>query len=117
MGAGEYSVVVTDENGCEKTFGPYVVANVSGVNEAAYLSHFKVYPNPVSSTLNIDVQLLQVQSGKVKITNSLGVQLSTQDFVGSLSQRIHVDQLANGIYFIEVEGQNFNITRRFVVAR
>jgi PKD repeat protein len=117
LGAGEYSVVVTDENGCEKTFGPYVVANVSGVNEAAYLSHFKVYPNPVSSTLNIDVQLLQVQSGKVKITNSLGVLLNTQDFVGSLSQRIHVDQLANGIYFIEVEGQNFNITRRFVVAR
>lgn len=117
LGAGEYSVVVTDENGCEKTFGPYVVANVSGVNEAAYLSHFKVYPNPVSSTLNIDVQLLQVQSGKVKITNGLGILLSTQDFVGSLSQRIHVDQLANGIYFIEVEGQNFKITRRFVVAR
>jgi len=117
LGAGEYTVVVTDLNGCEKTFGPYVVQNVSSVNEAAYVSHFKVYPNPVSSTLSIDVQMLQAQAGTIKITNSLGVQLSTLDFVGSLSQRIDVDQLANGFYFVEVVGQNFNITRRIVVMK
>lgn len=117
LSAGEYSVVITDENGCEKTFGPFVVQNISSVNEAAYVSHFKVYPNPTSNVLNIEVQLLQAQAGKIKITNSLGVLLNTQDFVTSLSQRLHVDHLANGLYFVEVEGQNFNITRRIIVMK
>jgi thiol-disulfide isomerase/thioredoxin len=117
LSAGEYSVVIKDENGCEKTFGPFVVQNVSGINEAEYVNHFKVYPNPTSNILNIDVQLLQAQAGKIKITNSLGVLLSTQDFMSSLSQRIHVDQLANGLYLVEVEGQNFNITKRIIIMK
>ncbi len=117
LGAGEYFVTITDDNGCEKKFGPFVVQNVSGVDESAYLNHFKVYPNPVASTLNIDVQMLQATHGKIKISNSLGVQISTTNFIGSLSQSISVDQLAGGMYFIEVEGDNFRISRRFVVIK
>ena len=117
LGAGEYFVTVTDDNGCEKNFGPFVVQNVSGINESAFLNHFKVYPNPVVSALNVDVQLLQAQQGKIKISNSLGVQISSINFIGSFTQRINVDQLAGGLYFIEVEGQNFNVSRRFVVIK
>lgn len=69
-GNGNYAVIVI-ENGCVDTSACFTVTTV-GFSESLSHEHIKVFPNPVSEQLTIDLGPIK-KPGLVKIYNSLGV--------------------------------------------
>ena len=69
--------------------------------------HFKIYPNPSGSTLNISGNIEEIRS--VTIVNNIGETLFRKNHLDV----IDVSNFPNGIYFIIVEIGNEFITRKF----
>jgi streptogramin lyase len=70
---------------------------------------FKLYPNPVSSILNIQLaENLDFQ--KANIYNALGQLIKTEN-----KKEINVSDLSKGIYFIEVMTDKGKATKSFIV--
>lgn len=97
---GDYTVIVTDGNGCSDTSAvyTYIAPGVNGVRTVVNASDIKIYPNPASSVIYIDAP------GKVFITvmSADGKMLMAQKEAVS----INVGQLADGVYMIMVYDEN-----------
>lgn len=98
--SGNYAVIVT-QNGCTDTSicKNVVVSSVAEINESTLIH---VYPNPVKNELFVDV-----------VASYIGKNCHVFDFVGkviytqkltSASNRITVNELSKGIYFLQIEG-------------
>lgn len=66
-----YSVVITDANGCI-VVGNVTVDEAVSVNESEVISRAVVYPNPVTTDLNVSLSLLKSSVVHFEIHNSLG---------------------------------------------
>jgi hypothetical protein len=115
--SGEYLCLVTDNNGCEKSFGPFEVSNTSSVEEAKYIANFEIYPNPANELINYNIQFLNSTTTKVKIINNLGSIVYVKSYDTHVNDKFDVSNLSAGIYFISVSNENFNIVKRFVVIK
>ena len=72
----------------------------------------KLYPNPVSGTLNIILD--KYTSGyQVLVINAEG-KILIRDYLGKDKNQINVSRLPNGIYIIRISDNNNIITSRFI---
>lgn len=69
----------------------------------------KVYPNPVTSLLNIEVESLIEH---INITNVLGQTVMVQDNL--VNKTINVSSLKAGVYFLNISSNNQNQVIRFI---
>jgi hypothetical protein len=72
-----------------------------------------LYPNPTNETLNV---ICKVKNAKLYVTDMLGkkvMQVNTENDVTS----IDVNQLSNGIYFLNANTAAGLVTKKFVVQR
>jgi hypothetical protein len=100
--AGEYTVVITDMNGCsvEATFGVAV-----GVDEMGFLSSLSVSPNPTIGAFQLEWAGAQGQDLEVKIFDAQGRMVNSQVFVnqtGSNRVTMELTGVANGVYQLQV---------------
>ena len=110
---GNYSVEVTDENGCEVESPVFTVdfgnsvAEINGQN-------WKVYPNPTSDFLSLSGNVSGLDSYQV-------IDLSGRVWVSekwdSQQNRIDVRPLPSGMYILQIQGLKQNTSAiRFVVS-
>lgn len=87
------------------TFGNEVSAqfevNTVGTNDINVNNQFKVYPNPASDRVKIEVPF-DANNGKVRVTNKLG-QMVYQGSLTGKSHEINTEKWANGLYIISIE--------------
>ncbi|MFZ2898498.1 MAG: T9SS type A sorting domain-containing protein [Saprospiraceae bacterium] len=69
--AGNYSVTITDQNGCQG-FADFTIGNVNSTGEPEVLRQFAVFPNPAKD----------YAVANVRLANSASMQLSLTDFTG-----------------------------------
>jgi len=69
-------------------------------------SSFVVFPNPVSNSIQVN----GIERGPYKIYNSIG-QLQQS---GNFENSIQIENLKTGLYFIEIEQNNFNLRGSFL---
>ena len=103
-GAGNYTVVVADGNGCTDTSVVYIVApsGTSGVNNVNGID-VKVYPNPATSTLQI--------SAPVKV-NVLILSLDGKIVIDQKDASvIDITNLADGMYIIKAYDEQSNLLK------
>lgn len=107
------SGVVTDLLGAQRIFnttvdmGAYEFGAVLGLEDYTTLENFKLYPNPVSDTLNIQ---LDRDLEKIEIYSILGRMVFTKT-----NSMINVSNLSSGMYIIKVYTQDGKIgVKRFV---
>jgi PKD repeat protein len=77
-------------------------------NEVISSSDVRIYPNPTSTQLTIDTQL---KIDKLTVTDITGKTITS---ISLKSNVIDVSSLANGIYFIKVEGEGQTIIEKFI---
>jgi hypothetical protein len=97
--AGNYRVLVTGANGCSDTSIAYN-HTPSSINKPTLFSNMKLYPNPVSDVVYIEMPELK---GKATVTiNTLdGRTLVVQPLQGT-KQSLSIENLPTGIYFIKI---------------
>jgi photosystem II stability/assembly factor-like uncharacterized protein len=68
----------------------------------------KVFPNPASDVINIDLSSIEHHDAQIRIMNNSGQVIRYIDYQNASSPAINVKELAAGIYFIEVQiGKKF----------
>ncbi len=110
---GDYTVVVTDINGCTDTSSAYLLGGGgggTGVGSVANSGNIRIFPNPATSVLTIDAPM------------KVNVSLLSIDGKTLISQKdattIDISTLADGMYLIMIYNENDVLLRtsKFVKA-
>lgn len=109
--AGEYTLTVTDENGCTKT----QVFNVgtTGVQNLEFTKSINVYPNPTNNIINID--MIKSSEGKVTIFDLKGIQYVVRNLADKSNiTTVDISKLESGVYMIRVETDNLVAFKKLI---
>jgi hypothetical protein len=90
----------------------------TGVNvqDLAYNSEVKLYPNPVAETLNVELETGSFNNTMtVEILDITGRSLKIQSF-SSENAQINVSELPQGVFFVRVQSGSNSAIKRFVRA-
>ncbi|MGK0315067.1 MAG: hypothetical protein ACI86M_001295 [Saprospiraceae bacterium] len=118
LAAGEYFVNVTDENGCTREFGPFVVEVATSIGELDFVTSLSVYPIPANNYLNVNVSMNDAQSTQIRVIDAFGKVITTQNHTSKdINTRINVSELPSGIYYIEFGNDNGRSLEKFVVIK
>ncbi|HLP94241.1 MAG TPA: choice-of-anchor V domain-containing protein [Saprospiraceae bacterium] len=99
LGAGSYTLVITDGNGCTSALAPVIITNTVGTSDLAETGTLKLWPNPTSTSIQleiIDLDVLSVQL--VDLRGSLIQEISLK----TLAQPIDVQSIPAGMYCLVV---------------
>jgi uncharacterized protein YjdB len=102
---GDYTVMVTDANGCSLTSSAYTVTGGTG-SGVAYVANgldIRLYPNPASSVIVVEAPV----AVNVKIMSPDGKIMIAQDN----ASKVDVSPLADGIYLILIYDQEGQLLR------
>jgi PKD repeat protein len=118
-------LTVDDGNGCSDTycdsissngvlfkngFDLNVVANYPlGIQNIGNENKVKIYPNPTSSTLNIEAQNFKINKILIRDNSGKVVKTITSNF-----NVVNVERLATGVYHIELIGEEETVSKKFV---
>ncbi len=120
--AGNGTVKVTETssagcNGTQKTMNVRVNSTV-GIGEQQKQMSMRVYPNPASKELFVELNLKQKRDIKINILNLVGQLVdsySSSDGSGVSKHTLDVEHLKAGIYFIQIIAGDEMITQKITV--
>jgi len=78
----------------------------------------RVYPNPATDVLNIEVNASQSSDMSINVFNIMGQKVQEQNVninAGINTRSINTAELASGIYFVTVKANGFENTMKFIV--
>jgi predicted outer membrane repeat protein len=101
-GNGQYTVTVTNSDGCESTSATFNLSNLS----VSVTDHpiFKFFPNPISagSILTILFNEWDDLNNQIILYNSIGARVCTLN-TASFENQFNLPNLEKGVYFIAIE--------------
>lgn len=116
VGPGTYTVMYyyTDPiGGCSASASKVInVGACVGINELNNSSHFKIYPNPANDFIVLSMD--KEADVLFKVFDATGKLLIAKQLNGK-TNRIDINTLAKGIYFIEAQDANKNTFRQKIV--
>ena len=92
-----------------------------GINEQEAINPMtstRVYPNPASDVLNIEVNASQASEMSISVYNIMGQNVMNQNVnvtTGMNTRNINISELNSGIYFVTVKANGFENTMKFIV--
>jgi len=107
VAAGDYTVTVTDANGCEFTSTTIVV--VSGLNEILNAIEVTLFPNPTHGLVDVRMTGLAGESVTAILLDGLGREVSREDLgnlSGQFTQRMDLAAMESGVSFLRLEVAN-----------
>jgi glucose/arabinose dehydrogenase len=113
--SGDYSVVVSNNGGCEATSEP-VTVTISGIVNLPNIGSVKLTPNPFGQTIRMDLTASQPVSLTIQITDIQGKTWMEKQLP---SQRRHEEKfdlqaLPSGVYFFTLKTEGGEWTERIV---
>jgi len=115
--AGDYSVTVTDDNGCTADDIVTVILSVF-VDDNIYETLIEFYPNPSHGLLNFNISdypddelsvIIYTINGKVVYDNQYEINN------GKINNMIDLSNYSKGVYFIKVTSESVNITEKVII--
>lgn len=123
-GVGQHAIVYsfTDSNsGCSGYDTVNVRVDVcSGIQPADLLNQFRFYPNPVQRDFVVAFDIAQATELKLSVLNSAGqVVLERRDMLASGTHKLNMSlpNVANGLYFLQIETEAGKGVQKFVVRK
>lgn len=105
-------ISTVDGTGC---YGEIEEQLPTSIATLSIFSELNLYPNPVTSDLNISLELEQSADATLRLTNLLGQQLWKKNYQGSyINDQINVADLRSGIYLLEIEVNGQRMTRKIL---
>ena len=104
---GNYSVMITDANGCTGKSSVFNVSNL-GINSNSYNKEITIYPNPTKGLITVSL-VENTPVDKIEIVDILGkiVSVKTEN-----TSQIDISEMANGIYLFKLySGENVSINK------
>jgi hypothetical protein len=115
---GDISVVVTNVIGCEGS-DTVTVNFVLGVNSSFAVSTLKMYPNPATDQITIDVTnfngLDVINVTIVDITGKIVLIEKLEGTGSKFNETYDVSTFATGTYFVQFEANGEVVTRQFII--
>jgi len=97
----------------------FQVDGATAVRELDSVTELNLFPNPVSSELNVQFNLTENMPLNVTVFNTLGQQVkvvTNQDFsVGQHTLNVDVANLSNGVYYVRFANGEKQLTSKFTV--
>jgi len=90
------------------------IAQISGTE-----AHITLYPNPNNGSFMLTYNAALAADIKISVTNVLGqeVYATQQNNVAKTTQPINLNNVANGTYFVHVQGADVNYVQKIIVNR
>ena len=105
VGKGDYTVEITDANGCVVT-ETYSVG-FTATNDPSFISKFELYPNPASNYTKVALQFTEQIEGKLNVVDFTGKVVKTYNISGNGEiLEIDLNTLTQGMYLLKFESQN-----------
>ena len=100
-----FTVCLTATDSCGKTdtYCEEIDLHEFSINELALLELIKVYPNPASDYVYIELPEELTQNASVTISDLQGKVLATQPLENTATSKIDINQYASGIYIINLQ--------------
>ena len=111
--AGEYTLILTDENGCEIT-ETVLVESVTSAEERNLLQHIWLTPNPTTGLFSLFTDLPNHNQVTASVFNVAGKKIISQVAVGSRYD-FDLSNEAAGIYLLKINVGELEVTKRVVV--
>ncbi|MCY7410505.1 MAG: PKD domain-containing protein, partial [Chitinophagales bacterium] len=114
---GFYTVVITDENGCVSSTTLYVL--ITGIENVFGGNEISISPNPSNGNFTIDFGNENILGEvSINLVNAIGQTIfSTQEFIPSFQKEIQLNNVTDGIYFIEIISNTFSLQKKIIVTR
>ena len=109
-----FTVTVTDANGCIFTGTDTVFAGPTGVKELFNAGNSKLYPNPTTGILNIEMP--EVKDATIFVYNLLGKVVVEMDKLSEFAS-INLAKLTEGTYFIKIQTTDRVINKKLSLVR
>lgn len=118
--SGNYSVVVTDTNGCSSESSDDVNVVISGIEDVESFS-MKVFPNPLQSHTRIEYYLSDTKQIKIALYDVAGNLIETIINTYKPAGNHYIiwknPGLANGIYYLVLTSKSEKITTKLVIQK
>jgi hypothetical protein len=116
--AGDYLLIVTDDNGCSITSQIITIDNTSATKTPVSLDGIRVFPNPTSGNLSILLpDDLVREDAFLQIFDQTGRRVMDQKSVDVKQIDLTLLGLADGLYSLVVRIDNSQIVRNIVLNR
>jgi len=111
---GIYTVrlTATDKNGCTSSYQTNDTVNYTGIKIPTANSAINIYPNPATSTLNIESTTNPIQF--ITVFDITGKEVYSLENLNTLNQSIPVANLPSGIYLIKAGFDNGSYMTKFM---
>ena len=76
----------------------------------------KIYPNPALDQFTLSIEIKNNEDLTLKIYDVIGKLISTEK-IHQNDQKINVDKLNNGVYWIEVQSSNWTEKEQLLIQR
>ena len=115
VSAGDYTVTITDGNGCE--FVSTTIVVVSGIEELISLIDVTLFPNPTRGMVEVQLTGLNGEAVTAILTDGLGREVSREELgslTGTIIERMDLSGFESGVYFLQLQVANAVETLRVV---
>jgi trimeric autotransporter adhesin len=117
--AGNYSVTITDANGC--VFIENVTINQPPVAIALTASNWtaNIFPNPADQQTMVAVELGTIANVRIRLVNSLGQIIQSVEYsdVMNVQHSLNVSDLPAAMYMVEITADGVQKVQRLVLTR
>ncbi|NVN93659.1 MAG: T9SS type A sorting domain-containing protein [Bacteroidetes bacterium] len=106
---GHYFLIAENSSGCKlKSISQHIA--ITSINDIEFHDNLLIYPNPVSSFLNIDF----LQSCSIFLYNTEGTLIKSLNNTSDKQHRIDMHSLSKGMYLIKIQTDTESYIRKFV---
>ncbi len=115
--SGKYSVMVTSEYGCQSELSDEYDFIITGVGSEELSDAIRIYPNPASDKLIIEIQSDNPGKISMDIVSMYGRTIISQDNNIGNKFEINLGGFASGIYLLRIRISGVIITKKFQIRR
>ena len=117
LSTGDYTVTVTDNNGC--TYSAFPNINVNGNIEFAAMNSLRLYafPNPNNGAFTINIKSSSNAPTHIQIINTLGEIIEEETITNGANKALNIsfEKFSAGMYFVTMQQHSLMKSIRIIV--